>query len=98
MKTFIKYSTPVIIFFILGDLLTTLWGLQAGFIETNPIMAGIVSNRTAFLAAKLSILPALYILYKKTESKTIKKIYFAIPTFAGITLVFNNIFHIYAVL
>ncbi len=74
MKTFIKYSTPVIIFFILGDLLTTLWGLQAGFIETNPIMAGIVSNRTAFLAAKLSILPALYILYKKTESKTIKNL------------------------
>lgn len=95
MKTFIKYSLPVIFFFITGDFLTTLWGLQAGGIETNPIMAGIVTNPAVFMAAKLAVLPVLYLLYQKTTPKKSAKIYFVIPALAGILLVINNIYYIF---
>lgn len=95
MKKFIKHSLPVIIFFIIGDFITTLIAIKLGYIEKNPLLYRIVENPILFLLVKTSILPIFFYLYK-TSSPFLRKVYAAIPTSVGIYLCLNNMYFIFS--
>lgn len=94
MKKFTKYSLPVVIFFIIGDFLTTLIAIKLGYIEKNPFLYNIVEYPLLFLLVKMSILPVFLYLYK-TSSPLLRKVYTAIPTSVGICLCLNNMYFIF---
>jgi len=94
MKKFIKYSLPVVIFFIIGDFITTLIAINLGYIEKNPLLYRIVEYLILFLFVKMLILPVFFYLYK-TSSPLLRKVYTAIPTSVGICLCLNNMYFIF---
>ena len=91
-KRFIKYSAPVFIFYVAGDILTTLYALQAGGVEANPYMTLITANPVLFFAVKMGIFPALWFLYRTNLSWKVRNVYRTIPTLAGFLLCVNNVF------
>lgn len=64
-KEFIKYLIPVVVFYCLGDYITTLVALHCGCTELNPFMEGVVTDPIAFAVVKLCIIPLLWMFYKQ---------------------------------
>lgn len=97
MRGFLLFSLPVVIFFIIGDVTTTLVALEWGqeqLVEKNPFLLGIVTKPILFLFIKILTLPILYYLYK-TSSLFMRNVYRAIPTLTGIALCINNLYFIF---
>lgn len=94
---FILKVLPVIVFFIIGDIATTLYALQLhGLYESNPVLQNLVSHPILFILLKCSVLVVLYVLYK-TSTAGWFRVYAAIPAFVGIALCVNNIIRILSV-
>lgn len=94
---FILKVLPVIVFFIIGDIATTLYALQLpGLHESNPMLQNLVSHPILFILLKCSVLIVLYVLYK-TSTTGWFRVYAAIPSFVGIALCVNNIIRILSV-
>jgi len=94
---FIKKVLPVIAFFIIGDVATTLYALQLpGLCETNPMLQFLVSQPIIFILSKCLVLVVLYFLYKGSTDGWFK-VYVGIPALAGFLLCVNNIHWILSV-
>jgi len=88
---FITKVLPVIVFFILGDVATTLYALQLpGLCETNPMLQFLVSQPIIFILSKCAVLVVLYALYKGSTAGWFR-VYAGIPAFAGFVLCVNNV-------
>jgi hypothetical protein len=88
---FIKKVLPVIAFFIIGDVATTLYALQLpGLCETNPMLQFLVSQTIVFILSKCLVLVALYFLYRGSTEGWFR-VYVGIPTLVGFALCINNI-------
>jgi ABC-type uncharacterized transport system permease subunit len=94
---FIKSVFPVILFFIFGDVATTLYALQLpGLCETNPMLQFLVCQPIIFILSKCLVLVALYFLYKGSTEGWFR-VYAGIPAVAGFLLCVNNIHWIMSV-
>ena len=69
------------------DIITTLYALNLGAVEINPLLAPVVSNPILFTAVKLSILPLCWWLRDKQSYPLVTAVY-------GV-VVFNNLYCIY---
>jgi len=88
---FIKKVLPVIAFFIIGDVATTLYALQLpGLCETNPMLQFLVSQPIIFILSKCMVLVVLYFLYKGSTAGWFR-VYAGIPALAGFVLCVNNV-------
>lgn len=88
---FLKKVLPVIVFFIVGDVATTLYALQLpGLCETNPMLQFLVSQPIIFILSKCTVLVVLYALYKGSTAGWFK-VYAGIPALAGFMLCVNNL-------
>jgi len=88
---FIKNVLPVVAFFIIGDVATTLYALQLpGLCETNPMLQFLVSQPIIFILSKCTVLVVLYALYKGSTAGWFK-VYAGIPAVAGFLLCVNNV-------
>lgn len=88
---FIKKVLPVIVFFIVGDVATTLYALRLpGLYETNPMLQFLVNQPIVFILSKCMVLVVLYFLYKGSTAGWFR-VYAGIPALAGFMLCVNNI-------
>lgn len=90
-RKFLKYAAPVFIFYIFGDIITTLYALQCGGVEANPYMSVITPHPALFLLVKMAIIPVLWFLYRTTLNGKVRNVYRAIPTLTGLVLCVNNV-------
>jgi hypothetical protein len=89
--SFIKSVLPVILFFIIGDVATTLYALGLpGLCESNPMLQFLVSQPIIFILSKCTVLVVLYFLYKGSTAGWFR-VYAGIPALAGFLLCINNI-------
>lgn len=88
---FIKKVLPVIVFFIVGDVATTLYALRLpGLCETNPMLQFLVNQPIVFILSKCMVLVVLYFLYKGSTAGWFR-VYAGIPALVGFMLCVNNI-------
>ena len=89
---FIKKVLPVIVFFIVGDVATTLYALRLpGLCETNPMLQFFGKSADCFLYC-LSVWYSLFctFLYKGSTAGWFR-VYAGIPALVGFMLCVNNI-------
>lgn len=89
-KELLRYLTPVIIFYAVGDYVTTLIGLQLGCQELNPVMQGIVTDPLNFIAVKAVIVLLLCLYYRYNSTWKYRHIPFVLISAVGATVTLTN--------
>ncbi|WP_256622621.1 DUF5658 family protein [Methanolobus chelungpuianus] len=73
MKAFILDSWPVLIFYVLGDILTTVWALNLGGVEANPAMNYLLSEYgfASLLITKFIVVLCCYACYRYVKPQSL---------------------------
>lgn len=91
--SFVREMWPVILLYGVGDVLTTVWAMQMGAPELNPVLAtGIdLYGYGVLLAVKFAVMAAVALVYHSCESAAIKKGAVDGFTALGFVLCCNNL-------
>ena len=93
MLPFIKQTWPVLLFYIIGDILTTVWALSLGAVELNPFLAWAIGigGYAALLVIKVAFLACLLLLYRDLKGSALWHVSrYSLGTF-GLLLTVNNL-------
>jgi hypothetical protein len=91
--SFLKQIWPVLAFYVLGDLLTTIIAMEMGAPELNPFLAGGMAlyGYPFLILYKLAVLAVLVLVYRSCRSSSWWKVSRYSLGVLGLVLCWNNV-------